>query len=188
MKYQIAHKNGGKVESVSGVSEMVKRSTDLVRPEDITDAVDGDDLLKILVDTNLVKIEQKVDKRIRVAWVSEENKRIRATYFDKALKAYQKIWVKCGGSSIGHNNRNIDQGGVTVHQCDDCKFVSAKSDKQVYEVDRAKSMNETLVKSMADRMIELDVEANVLAWPTEDDYDLTTLPATLTVKKKGLFR
>lgn len=166
----------------------------LVRPDDIVDAVDGQDLLDTLLAKNIQRVSDVNHKREIVAWISDERKKIKDNYVDKARKAYQKIWNTCGSSSVGHNYRLIDQGGYNVKQCDICSHCTTATaikpndyNGQSYRMEkrRSESMNDALIGAMADKMIELDLEVGILSWPTEDDYVTAHLP---TPKKRGFFR
>lgn len=169
----------------------VATGSELIRPEDITDAIDGRDLLATLVATNVGKVEEKVDLRKRKEWLEEETKRRRAQYYELAKEGYEKIWTVCSKSAVGHNGRNVDRGGYTVKQCDDCKFVfpPSKQGSSYYSQEKrsADEMNRTLIKSMVERMIELDIEAGIFTWPTIDDYP-RSIPSMLGDKKKGWFK
>src|SRR6476469_11217529 len=52
----------------------------LLRPEDIPDAVDGRDLLATLVSQNIDKVGEKIDLRKRQAWLEKETKLVKSRY------------------------------------------------------------------------------------------------------------
>lgn len=154
--------------------EVAKRSQALIRPEDITDAVDSRDLLDTVLAQNLERITAKVDKRVTSKWVGEAKETQRARYTNQARGAYQKMWEACGSSSVGHNFRMMEVRGYNVEQCQDCAFAgpSTKSagPSRNREARIATDMNNDMMKAMAERMIEVDIEAGLFAWPTNEDY------------------
>lgn len=154
--------------SIGGSERM---STALVRPGDIQDAVDANDLLSTLLENNLEIIESKKIARLRKDWVSEQRKKIKKGYFDKAEAAYQKMWNACSNSKLGHNYRNDDVSGRTIKVCDSCSFHFAKIGNFGEDRDsrQAESMNNDLIQILANRLIELDEEAGILVWPTEEN-------------------
>jgi dsDNA-binding SOS-regulon protein len=170
-------------------------SSALVRPGDIVDVIDSRDLLDQVVTKSVINVQDKVDARTRKAWVSAERKKALGVYIAKAKDAYSRIWDTCGKSSVGHNFRNQDVGGMTLNQCDDCRysfptlkknadFAHGGADYRAQER-LTEGMNYDMIKALAERMIEVDTEAGIFAWPTEEDYLVQTDSKS---RKKGFFR
>jgi len=169
-------------------------STELVRPGDITNAVDSRDLLDRLMMTNIERITKKVDKRVIDEWLTKRKKELRDQYIARAKPAYQKMWKVCESKKVGHNYRNLDVRGYTIKQCDDCKFACPSSTHSVNDsFDFARQqrvsneMNEDQIKALAERMIEVDIEAGIFTWPTAEDYPNIVIGDTGTKKKKWIF-
>lgn len=162
----------------------------LVRPGDITDAIDSRDLLDQIITANTKAIIQKVDKRIVAKWLADKKKEQKSVYVAQAKEAYNKLWAICSDKTVGHNFRNLDVRGYTIKQCDDCKFAkpSSKDDITGYfatETKTANSMNNDQINALADRMIELDIEAGIFTWATQEDYpNIVYTPP----KKRRFFR
>lgn len=188
----MARSTGTRVKEVEApkLQEVVKRSTALVRPGDITDAVDSRDLLDTILSQNLERIGSKVDKRIVDTWVVTESKRRKDVYEAKAKAAYEKMWSVCGNSSVGHNLLRHEVRGYNVKQCQDCKWTRHNGTNYHGEPDTgeertAAQMNADMINAMVDQMIALDIEAGLFSWPTVEDYPNIRKPRT---KKKGLFK
>lgn len=149
--------------------------TDLVKPGEIT-AADSEDLAQALLVVNLERIDRRTDIRGRKKWADEQCELIRQRYESKAESVYGKMWRRCGRSSAGHEYRNHDSGGQTVLVCVTCGHTSCsprKGDQDYtykYAAEQADTMNKSLIRTMRDRMIELDKEVGILVWPTPQDY------------------
>jgi len=190
--------------------EPKKKSIALVRPEDITDAVDSTDLLDTLLTFNLEKIVDKNDQRVREKWASQERDKIRAEYEVRARKAYEKMWDTCYSSKVGHSWLNLDSAGYTLSSCQVCSYTYAaapdatpnpftkgtydhnnfeeKRKRKNAQGDIAREMNAALITAMKDRMIEVDEEAGILIWPTADDYtgeELVEIPSPDVVSREA---
>lgn len=152
-------------------------STALVRPGDI-DAIDSRELLTTLVSQNIAVVEDKNEIRERKAWVQEQRKAINKSYGDKAKAAYEKVWKTCKDSKVGHDFHTHDVRGRNVKVCNVCSYhasIGGNSHEMVLNEKYAKEMNTDLIKLMVDRMIELDAEAGILVFPTEDDMPVNNL-------------
>lgn len=184
-------RNDGKEhETIGGTKSM---STDLVRPGDISDAVDAQDLIDQFLAQNLDVIGDKRETRLRMDWVDRESRRIREEYEKRAREAYEKMWKECGKTNLGHSFARIDVQGYSVDQCTICTFVKGKAkvtqNKYTYSPETddtpvriAKDMNNDLIDAMARRMIELDEKAAILVWPMPEEMPQRELARRLKGK------
>lgn len=193
-----------KAESAS--EEKPKKSSFLIRPEDITDAADSTDLLEAVLSENLERIADRNDLRKREQWAIEERGKIYKKYELRAAKAYQSMWDTCAKSSVGHDFITVDVKGYTIETCQVCSWSLWENLKpnpftdqssyafREYEREKerkekpygmSKQMNTALVDAMKKRMIEVDEEAGILVWPTADDYDPTTTSMLPTLTAEG---
>lgn len=165
----------------------VSKGTALVRPSDI-DAIDSKDLLSSLVSQSIAAVENKNEARERIAWELDEKKKIRKTYRDRAEAAYRQIWTTCKNSNVGHDWRRVDVNGSNIEMCGICSFHMTRESSDMTSNARlkeryAKDMNDTLIDQMTDRMLELDLEAGILIYPTK-----TEMPSHKLSKKKSFFK
>lgn len=167
-------------------------STALIRPGDITDAIDSRDLLTSLMDQNKSRVQGKVDARLAKQWLDDALKNRRERYMRDAKQAYEKIYAVCVESPVGHNFRMIEVMGYNINQCDDCGFCTnstpgdSTAGQVSRELSRANDMMDTRNKALADRMIELDIEAQIIEPLKIEDYPGPLMPPR-EEKKKGLF-
>lgn len=154
--------------------------TDLVRPGDISDAVDAQDLLDQFLAKNLNVIGDKREQRLRSDWIDEEARRIRKQYADRARTAYEKMWKECAKTKLGHSFNRIDVKGYSLDQCSICSHTQGEAAKikNSYSsgfttddspVRLAEEMNSALISTMSNRMIELDENAGILVWPQPEE-------------------
>lgn len=161
--------------------EIEKKSTDLVRPGDITDAVDSTDLLEQLIETNLEKIAEKNEDRHRKQQSLEARQKIREEYHNKAKSFYEKQWRFCKNTPVGHSYHGLDINGYTVSVCEVCGKAStpsadySKMSHDAYYIklnmkEEGDIYNNNLIDSLARQMIKIDEEAGLIEWPEPDDF------------------
>lgn len=174
----------------------------LISPSEIK-AIDSHDLLQQMISSNVEKVAQKVDSRIVLKWLGERKKQLKDEYTLKARNAYNEIWSVCTSKKIGHSFNTIDVKGYSVAQCNDCKYcepalrkpvegsINYGSDKYAYDATKSRTdnMNASLINVLAERMIELDIEAGIFEWPTEDDFpsDFKFSEPVVSKKKRKFF-
>jgi hypothetical protein len=165
-------------------------ATDLVRPGDIHDVADSEDLLRALEIVNLPKVDNQIDTRARTELRKKREKEIMEEYDGKAKQYYEKLWERCDKSTVGHSFANLDIGHSTIRVCDTCSYAKGRMKKngdKLKEQDNGEGeYKQTIIRQLAKQMIELDKTAGILEWPTDDDF--IGLEKTLGQKKRKLFR
>lgn len=177
---------------------MPELSTSLVRPGDITDAVDADDLADSLLAANLDKIQDKINQRAREELRKQNEAATFRKYEAKAKAYYQRLWDECGESSVGHSYRGIDTQGQTIKVCDTCgcSYQNKEDFRDPYkgtykEYDNFYSQD--LIRQLAKQMQKLDLDAGLIVTATDEDFigrehELETKNGKPVQKKRRLFR
>lgn len=145
----------------------------LARPEDIK-ADNSRDLLRELERVNTKRLHDEHKARTRQKMRQDAEVKLMDKYIAKAKTYYAKVWKKCGQSPTGHAFRRIDTYGYSLDLCDLCSFVSIPKNTVSYEKSgkkaKAESYRDDQYRTLAQRLMELDAENDVITLPEDDHY------------------